>query len=395
MDAAGKPIRGVPIRVCGIAHDTNGGIFDPGCSQDASLLGSAVTDESGRYTLSLPDKAKIDLVALHPRYVGPGIECRPDDRTIAPVTLEDAGGIAGTVVDAATGRPVGGARLGANRIEHDEHNRNLIGSGWAISDALGRFRIEALAPGVYNLCLRSSPRGERFTAQAVEGVRIRAGENAPADLKLVAGRRVHGRVVDATTGKLMSGVFVSCISSSWPGSGGAGQSVHTDDQGSFECFVPPGLAYVYLSNSSPYVDGSHLRALNVSADRDPDPVLLKGDTEPGQLSKRVIAHEVRVRVKAELGNEPPRDGPRTLIGRIFDQDGSAIAGVQVTYNDRKSPVTVTGATDRLGVFRLRGLPRDKFLIGLHKLGYSPGSVTIPPEAWEVDLTLPSRPNPPE
>ena len=107
--------------------------------------------------------------------MGPSFSCKPDERTIAPVTLEDAGGIAGTVVDAATGQPVAGANVGAQRIEHTE--RILDGDwGTAISDAQGHFLVGGLAPGVYNLLFGSSPKGRRFTARAVEGVRVRAGE---------------------------------------------------------------------------------------------------------------------------------------------------------------------------------------------------------------------------
>jgi hypothetical protein len=84
-----------------------------------------------------------------------------------------------------------------------------------------------------------------------------------------------------------------------------------------------------------------------------------------------------------------------LTGRIFDQHGSPIAGVQVTYNDRKSAITVTGATDRLGVFRLRDVPAEKLLFGLHKKGHKGASAMIPADAWEVEMTMPSQPPAPE
>jgi len=398
VDTAGKPIGGVRIRVGQIENETNQWITDMGCPEEASLLGSTVTDPAGRYTLRLPEKSRASLLAFHSRYNGPGIECGPDARVIAPVTLDDAGGIAGTVVDAATGQSVQGARVGANTIESD--GRDNIGAGRTISDARGHYRIGGLAIGVYNLCLESSPRGNPFTAQAVEGVRVSAGEDAPVDLKMVKGRRVQGTVVDATSGKPMSGVSILCISPALPSSGNAGRQVDTDDQGHFEFFVPVGLAYVYIRDSDPYsspfVDGPHLRTLSISADRDPEPLLFKrGAGAANPSPKPRGAPEVQLRVTAKVVNAPARDGASTVIGRIFDQDGSPVPGVQVDSNDRKSGRTFTFATDRQGVFRLRGIPADPSRLSFHKLGFQPVGAKIPPEALEVELTLQRRPKPPE
>jgi hypothetical protein len=46
----------------------------------------------------------------------------------------------------------------------------------------------------------------------------------------------------------------------------------------------------------------------------------------------------------------------------------------------------------MGLFRLKGLPPGPFRIAVDKHGYTPGWATIPPEAQEVELTLPSRPD---
>jgi Carboxypeptidase regulatory-like domain len=84
-----------------------------------------------------------------------------------------------------------------------------------------------------------------------------------------------------------------------------------------------------------------------------------------------------------------------VVGRILDQDGSPIPGVQVTYNDRKSAITVTNATDRLSVFRLTDVPPERLLIGFDKKGYKGATATIRPEVREVEITLSSKPIPPE
>jgi hypothetical protein len=49
---------------------------------------------------------------------------------------------------------------------------------------------------------------------------------------------------------------------------------------------------------------------------------------------------------------------------------------------------ISGATDRVGLFRLTGLPARSFILQFDKDGYESGWATIPPEAHEVELTLP-------
>jgi len=156
VDARGKPIRGVQIRAVQITHDANGFATDYRDGDDEPSLAWADTDEAGRFRLSLPQDTTAHFAAYHARFVGPMFSCKRDDQTIPPVTLEDAGGISGTVIDAATGRPATGARVGAQRIEHTE--RILGGnSGSTISDAQGHFTVAGLAPGVYNLLFQPSP----------------------------------------------------------------------------------------------------------------------------------------------------------------------------------------------------------------------------------------------
>ena len=262
------------------------------------------------FRLILPRDASARLQAFHPRYAGPIFSVRADDRTIEPVALEDTGGIAGTVIDAATGRPVEGAQVSAQAIEAA---RRLLraGSGLAISDASGRFQIGGLAPGVYNLLLDGSPRGERFTARAIEGVRVRAGFDAAADLKLVAGRRIHGTATDARTRKPLAAAPIRCYSAARPGSGTAWHSTQTDDHGHFELFVPDGPARVLIG-----MPGSvgYLRevTLTVPADRDPEPIQVAiDDQRPAVLDWpfRPVDCDVRVRLRADAGEgRPPGRG---------------------------------------------------------------------------------------
>ena len=308
VDTRGRPIRGVQVRAVSFNHDDNGSMSDFPRDGGKSRLASAVTNEAGRYQLSLPEATSALIGAYHPRYVGPWLSCGPEDRTIAPVTLEDAGAIAGTVVDTATGRPVAGAQVGAQCIEITE--RILGGGGGrATSDAQGHFLVGGLAPGVYNLVFKSSPKGRRFTARAVEGVRVQAGREAHADLRMIEGRRLRGRAIFAVDGEPVANTYIMCYSASHPRSGAACQSTYTDEQGHFEHFLPPGPAFVYINNGAGSGSAAQ-KTLNVPADRDPDPVILKRghdlNAKPAPPPRFIppIECEVRVRVKTEPGDRP-------------------------------------------------------------------------------------------
>ena len=391
VDRAGRPIPGVRIRAFGVQHETNQMFGVPGGGESDSILGSAETGPDGRYSLTFPDRTTVQLAAFHPRYAGPAIQCGPEDRTIAPVAMEESGDIVGTLVDGATGRPVEGATLHAGRIEFD--GRRLLNSGWAVTDAEGRFRIDGIAPGVYNLCLYGSPREKRFTAQAIEGLRVQAGKDAPAKMRLVEGRRIHGTAVSARDGKPMGRVQVFCSSTALPGSGNRGSAAYADAQGRFEFFVPPGLACVYLEGSSSFVDkGPDTKTLIVAPDRDPESIRLVGGTDPVDVRSQrsiMLALPAQVRVRAEEEKDGPNEGARNLMGRIFDQDDSPIAGVQILFNhDGK---TMTYATDRLGVFRIEGLPLRELHMSARKKGYGGASARIPPRARELEITLQRKP----
>ena len=157
VDTRGKPIRGVQVRASSsittrtvIATDYRRGDEEPS-------LASAVTETRGLSAL-IARRHDRHFGAYHPRFVGPISSCKPEDRTFRPVTLEDAGGIAGTVVDAATGRPVAG-RKWVPSASSTRSASSAVVRGSAISDAQGHFVVGGLAPGVYNLLFDRPRRG--------------------------------------------------------------------------------------------------------------------------------------------------------------------------------------------------------------------------------------------
>jgi hypothetical protein len=75
---------------------------------------------------------------------------------------------------------------------------------------------------------------------------------------------------------------------------------------------------------------------------------------------------------------------------VLDPAGLPIASVRVYCNAKNF---VEDATDRLGFFRLNGLPTGPVRISAHKTGYGHGSAIIPPDAAEVSVTLPRSAEP--
>ena len=90
-------------------------------------------------------------------------------------------------------------------------------------------------------------------------------------------------------------------------------------------------------------------------------------------------------MKTDAGDRPAQKEDRTLTGRVFDKDGSPLVGVQVYYNSRTINEV---ATDRLGIFRLKGLPHGPLRLGLRRNHDQQGSARIPAEAVEIDLIFP-------
>ena len=354
VDVRGKPIRGATVQVVQLDHDVNRFAMGYGTAPPEASLGSAVTDQAGKYAITLPQGTRALLSAHHPRYVGPNFGCQPEDRAVEPVTLRDAGGVAGTVINSITKQPVAGAQVGVQLVEHHDTNLGSGGRG-ATTDAGGGFVIGGLEPGIYNLLFYGNPKDKALVARAVEGVRVKAGEDTRADLSVTKGRRLRGVAIDTVTNKRMAGESIMCYSVSHPRSGAACESARADELGRFEFFVPPGPVFVYIGSGG-LVGRSHKKHLKVPDDRDPEPVVLERRYPRGfdPSSSPYSSFKCTLHVRMAGGEARQRAGGRTLSGRVFDPDGLPIASVRVHYNASKK--FVESATDRLGIFRLKGLP---------------------------------------
>ena len=120
------------------------------------------------------------------------------------LSLSRGAAIAGRVVDDA-GKPVGGARVVA-QVEPSELPRH-VASGWAYSDRDGRFRIEALAPGAFELVAEAGDLGR--TSVAVVARPTTTSRELTLKLTREPVARVSGHVFHK--GAPVSGVTISAV----------------------------------------------------------------------------------------------------------------------------------------------------------------------------------------
>ena len=208
------------------------------------LLAPAVTDQAGRFVLLLARRLGAGLRASHPRYVGPGIGAEADSRVLEPLILEPGGGIAGTVIDAATGRPVAGVIVGAQLVEH--RTRILGGYGEARQRQTGPVpHRRAWSRGSTTSCSGGCPAMTSHGAGRGVRLRVRAGADDARRPGRHRGRPLRGVVIDRDTGQPVPGIRVGCYGPARPRSGAGVESHKTDDQGRFTFHVPPGEQHVY------------------------------------------------------------------------------------------------------------------------------------------------------
>ncbi|HJT77299.1 MAG TPA: carboxypeptidase regulatory-like domain-containing protein, partial [Gemmataceae bacterium] len=224
---------------------------------------STRTDADGRYAItdmgaSLPDDFKprpigknliamgswVPFDVLHPDY---GHERPMYSRIPATVdvVLRPAGIVEGKVIDQVTGKPAAGVLVGLSTTSASRKN---IGKG-ARTDASGKYRFLSLPAAKYNLRAEAPDR----TCIALDSFAVEAGKTYTApDLALIEGGWIEGRVVDAETGKPLSGrvkgwpLTVGLYGPSRPRSGSECQSCRVDDRGRFRLRVAPGTNYPYI-----------------------------------------------------------------------------------------------------------------------------------------------------
>jgi RNA polymerase sigma factor (sigma-70 family) len=395
LDRQGKGIAGAEVVAQGLGVRAGGmqeGQMFVLRPEQLPSLPRARTDQEGRFEIVLPDRVGAHLVAWHPRFISNGMHAEPDALTAAAITLEPAGTIAGRVVDAATGQPVLGTRLSAQLIDY---HRVFRGGGWgeARADDQGRFAINGLEPGVYNLLFEKAPGRPGAAARGVEGLRVRAGQSTAALVKVIEGRPLRGLVLDQQTRQPVPGVMVGCYGPARPQSGAQVMARKTDATGAFTFFVPPGEQHVYLMEGN---IGSRLGRAS------PD-VPEQGPVAEVRLIKAVqpAANQMQYMMKAAVRAAEPappaekaapveaagkeampekaadRPAIRTVRGRVRDAKGQPVPAARVSLDiemqalvpDAQPGSSEIVATDRDGVFELDGMPRVALKVWVKRPGF--------------------------
>ncbi len=337
VDAKVQPVAGAFVYVDGIVNDANGGLLTYIAEK---RLGSVVSDAQGRYSIKVPECKGFRLIAKHPKFVVVEHSSDPNSKPGRLVLSEPAGTIQGQVVNAATGKPIRGAIIHVLIRKEREPGETTFRLAVAVSDENGRYRLQCVVPGIWNVVLLGVPGNRELTAAAVEGVEVKAGEPAAADFRVVKGRRLSGRVIDAVKNVPLAGVSVGYYGAARPRSGAACLTVNTDANGQFEFYVPPGESFVYVADSFKSKRSSMM--LMVEPDKNPAPIVFKGVlTDPlrtveNQSSQYPVTKEAEEEEKITL---PERDKlAYTLCGTFHTFDGKPVhlARILVRSIDGKS-----------------------------------------------------------
>ena len=199
-----------------------------------------------RFELAWVPRASVVIVRAEAPGLAQATLRSEDPRVLGDVVLSLApeGAIEGTLVFEDTGAPAAGTRLVALPLSP---TRESTFAGEVGPD--GRFRFERLPADAYRLALPHDADRSEWTLGLGTPVLVRSGETVRGiELRLERGAIIRGRVTDGSSGKPVSGVWVSAVQ------GGQGERSHpvggaaTGEDGAYELRLPGGRSRVYLSS---------------------------------------------------------------------------------------------------------------------------------------------------
>lgn len=407
---------------------------------------STRTDSNGRFQLQLRSSAShsvwVEAQGLAHRdfsSVQPG--------TYLKITLDKGGTIVGTVREGSSGAPISGARIealiaGAIRaiplfLVPDQPE---AGSVTAMTDGAGRYRLEGLGRGLYDIAAVGRSYGRARQTSVKPGSKV--------DLFLFPGSSLSGNIV-GPDGKPLEGAIVTAeggTSPSFPETPGA----KTDPRGRFELLgLRPG-SYTVVAQREGMAPGIAVEVVVLDQeDATTTIALASGAAVEGRLvgpSKRPVAAPVFVegldgrtpplvltsRLRAEAGRtgrfriealppgshtlavegpgfaservrvEVPVRGPSidlgdialasgiTIRGHVRDATGQPITDANVYASVSGGPRALRGAeaTSRTGgSYILAGLSPGPYVVRVHASGFSPSVRYVEAGTKDADFIL--------
>ena len=143
------------------------------------------------------------------------------------------------------GRPAAGVPVFAQPQNPED------GYGEAVTGVDGSYVMSYLAAGTYNVMLHEGTPRE-FTAVAVEGVKVKAGDHVTRiDLRLTSGAVVTGTVRNGLTRQPISETLVAAYGPARPVSSAACQNAPTDQAGVYHLRLPAGRNKLYWEGGLP------------------------------------------------------------------------------------------------------------------------------------------------
>ncbi len=239
IDIHGNPLENAEVEVSGLGFDDDNAWLLRGWFRSDPILSAIRTKKDGEFRIPVPRGTRGQFLPRHPEWVSIRNNWNSEQTIFELIRLPPAGQIEGTVTDSRTGKPIAGVEIGAQCL----HPSGLSG-GWgeAITDKQGKFTIGGLEPDRYNVLMMEHFSDPTLTAAAVAGVTVKADSSTRADLRVIKGRLLTGRVIDGQTGKAVTKCPVGYYGGARPRPGAAGMMENTDVDGKFHFYVPAGAS---------------------------------------------------------------------------------------------------------------------------------------------------------
>jgi hypothetical protein len=334
---------------------------------EVAQLWAARTDEQGVCVFrALPRAARVLFDDDDPRMVEMTYNEivpleRPGVIEAPPIHLKLAATISGMITYSDSGKPVSGMKVYAESLTHD-------GGGMGQTDAGGRYQIGRVNPGRYVVVIDlEQHEPSDWTAHAAQ-LDVASGERATADLVMIHGGLITGRVRDQQTHKGSANMEVALHGPSAPAIAGGVAMVVTNSEGVYRMRVPPGRQSIYLMSEPP---AGYMRP----------------DANPFHV------HELAVR-DAEIVSydiDLPLDKSPAITGIVLGPDGKPVAGATVLYLiDKIGNMERTVLSGADGRFQVRHVLHDGNFRARFKHLATLSGVPLPPDNRELVLKLSER-----